>query len=435
MSFHTLPLEIVGLVAALLDFPDILTLRLTSRTIRAILSEKSTNSRLFSQKQVYLTRASLTSMIQIMRPGSAACALQHCTITGFTGVTLTPNRVEEYKQLLTAAFSNLKKYSTEGRLASLSLHVTRRGIQANGKTLDLEDDETSMLHVFALPKFTWETAIRTFNVTMAALQDSGLCVDDHLNIFDDVEACSLPYDALVSLNRQFASTTVFSSLKRLSVSLSSPYRDNVDGGALDSAIEDSRRSIQGTHGINALQGLLGMSTIMPSLKSLDVHWYNILHFASATQSETRVQIKPQLAFTQLSRCRIRGIHTTESDILQFVKNIHPKSICLADVSLETGSYASIFDYITTPDSSVIHFYFDDLYEGSALVHFDVPGVSKFRYRGSTMGPSTLKSCGDDPKEAIHYRIPSGRALGSPERTRWLQSKTAEYGAQPGSATR
>lgn len=348
MPFHTLPLEIVGLVVTLLDFPDILTLRLTSRTVRAILSEKSIHSRLFSQKQVYLTRASLTSLVQMTTPDSAGCALQHCTITGLTGVGLTLNRVEEYKQLLTAAFRNLKKHSTEGRLASLRLHVSWRGLEANGETLDPEDEETSMLHFSALPKFTWETAIRTFNVTMAALQDSGLCVDDHLNIFDDVEACSLPYDALLSLNSQFASATVFSGLKRLSVSLSSPYRDNVDEGTLDRAIEDSRRSIQGTHGTNTLQGLLEMSKIMPSLESLGVHWYNLLHFASATQSETRVQIKPQPAFTQLASCRIRGVHATESDFLQFMKNLHPKTICLADVSLETGSYASIFDYITTP---------------------------------------------------------------------------------------
>lgn len=292
MPFHTLPLEIVGLVATLLDFPDILTLRLTSRTVRAILSQKSINSRLFSQKQVYLTRASLASLVQMTSRDSVGCALQHCTITGFTGVALTLNLVEEYKQLLTAAFRNLKKHSTEGRLISLRLHINRGGLQANGEMLVLEDEETSMLHFSALPKVTWETAIHTFNITMAALHDSGLCVDDYLNIFDDVEACSLPYDALVSLSRQFASTTVFSRLKRLSVSLSSSYRDNFDEGALDGAIDDSRRSIQGTDGTNTLQGLLDMSTIMPSLESLGVHWYNLLHFASATQSETRAHINP-----------------------------------------------------------------------------------------------------------------------------------------------
>ncbi|KAI0199300.1 hypothetical protein F4808DRAFT_214135 [Astrocystis sublimbata] len=345
MSFLALPLEIIGLVVTYLDFADILSLRLACR---AMLCQRSIDSRIFAQKQVYLTPASLATLVQMTSPDIAGCVLQHCTITGLAGARLTPSRIEECKQLLTAAFRNLKEHSTNGSLASLRLHVIWK---ATHEMLEPEDEEPYMPRFDATHWVRWETALCTFNVTMAALQESGLRVDDYLNIFDDIEGCSLPYDALVSLSCQVPTTTVLSGLKRLNVSLSSPCSDSVAEGSheeLDRPIEYWRIPIQARHGTNALQGLLAMSTIMPSLESLGVHWYNLLDYAAATLDETKVEIQPQPAFKQLTSCHVRGLETTESDLLQFMKNLHPQDICLADISLYTGGFSSIFRYLTTP---------------------------------------------------------------------------------------
>ncbi|KAI0389411.1 hypothetical protein F5Y17DRAFT_469714 [Xylariaceae sp. FL0594] len=409
MSFHSLPLEIVCLVVTLLDFADVLNLRLTSRTVRALLSEDSINARLFSRKQVSLTVASLTSLVRMTSPDSAGCALQHCTITGVIGETLSLAHDNECKQLLATAFRNLKNHSPEGRLASLRLDVncsrSRHSVRLSNETL----------------KSTWETAIRTFNVTMTALQESALGVDGCLNIFADVQGCSLPYDVFVPLSRQFAATAVFSDLKQLSVSLSSPVKDHRDHAVQSTAelVEENAgpryRDSQLLHGMSALQGLLDMSTVMPSLKSLSVHWYNLGRLASRAQSETSIQMKPQPAFTRLDGCRIRGVHATATGLLQFLTNLHPKTICLADIVLKAGTYAPIFSYITAP--------------GSGLVHFGVPGIPKFPYSGTRVGPSTLERRGDDAKEAIRYSVPQARALGSPYRMQWLHGKYAEYGSR------
>ncbi|KAI0191050.1 hypothetical protein F4808DRAFT_476412 [Astrocystis sublimbata] len=412
MPFQALPPEILCLAAMHLDFQDILALRLASRTIRAIVSDTSINSRLFSRKQVYLKQDSLAALVEMTRPGRAGCALQHCTVTGLAGVAIT--ECDEHINLLTTAFKNLKIHSTQGALVYLRLHVV-------ATSSNVSSNEAPNSNPPASTRAILRTAKETFNIAMAALHGSGLSVDEHLNIFHDTRGCSLAFDAWLSLDQQFTSLTAFGNLKRLDVSLSSPFDDAIDDE--DQEIDDivySIRPSQGIHGTSALYGLLKTSTIMPNLESLDLHWYNLQHLAIAIQHDDVAHIQSQSVFKHLTSCCIQGVQTTGSDLLRFLKTLRPKTVTLTDISLKDGIYTPIFDFITMP--------------GTRLVHFDVPGEPKFRYRGNAvgLGPSTLTRCNDDTKEEIRYSTAEGRVLGSPERTRWLRSKTIEYGAPPGS---
>ncbi|KAI1496947.1 hypothetical protein F5X99DRAFT_398507 [Biscogniauxia marginata] len=89
------------------------------------------------------------------------------------------------------------------------------------------------------------------------------------------------------------------------------------------------------------------------------------------------------------------------------------------VRLIAGIYASLFEYLTRLNTPVAYYYLDDICEGNNLVHFDVPGKSKFQYQALDIGPSTLIRQSSYVKELIRYRTTSRRPLGFGERMRWL----------------
>jgi hypothetical protein len=124
---------------------------------------------------------------------------------------------------------------------------------------------------------------------------------------------------------------------------------------------------------------------------------------------------------------------SKSDLLQFLEAVRPATVTLTDVHLVSGTYASVFHYLTSPDSPVACYHLDDVREGNALVHFEAPGSSKFRYTGGNVGPSSLTRQAGHVKEAIHYRFAPGRPLGSGARMRWRKSKAEEFGPPEGVA--
>ncbi|KAI0884504.1 uncharacterized protein GGS22DRAFT_163680 [Annulohypoxylon maeteangense] len=108
---------------------------------------------------------------------------------------------------------------------------------------------------------------------------------------------------------------IFSSLKKLTLSLLSPFMDSEESTS-DSAISIPRQSSQTAYGKLALRGLLDMSSIMPKLESLDVHWYNIIaHDTFVTPLNPAVELDHS-TFVCLNTCRLRGVYISESDLLK-----------------------------------------------------------------------------------------------------------------------
>ncbi|KAI1441251.1 hypothetical protein F5Y02DRAFT_400283 [Annulohypoxylon stygium] len=414
-SLETLPVELIGHIVTLIDLRDIVSLRLASRTVESKVSQQHL-AKYFNYKHVEMAPAPLENLAYITSQGRLGCLLEHCTITGVAGSGMSRTRNDdEHIHLLARAFSNLKQRSPKGRLTSLSLRVDVRN-----------RDSTSESDSPSLRESIWATALRTFNVTIAALHASQLPVDEHLDIYGGVSRCSLPYDALLPLTQRFTSMPVFSSLKKLTVSLSSPFI-NPEESTSDSAINTPEQFSQTVHGKLALRGLLDMSSIMPKLESLDVHWYNIIAYDTSTAPlDSSVELSHS-NFACLEICRLRGVYIFESDLLEFVKAVHPSALTMSDIRLTSGTYSSIFEYMALLDTPITYYHLDDLREGHALVHFDVPGNAKFPYRGVTMGPSTLTRQENEVKEAIRYRITHKRPLGSGERMRWWKSKVQEFG--------
>ncbi|KAI0854716.1 hypothetical protein F4860DRAFT_508017 [Xylaria cubensis] len=367
-SLEVLPVELVDHIVTLLELQDILSLRLTSRTLES----KISHAKIFAHKHVKLDEEHLRSMVYMTSPGRPGSLLQHCTIVGNAGSDMsnTPNS-DEHVRLLTEAFINLKKHSPRARLVSLRLKVITGGRGPSDGILG-----------YISRRDRSATALRVFDVTIAALHASELPVDEHLNLFGGVSQCDLSSSAFLSINQRFASMPIFRTLKKLTVKLSS-------------SIVRPGNSSQSTHETRLLQGVLEMSVIMPELEHLDIRGYDIANGYPEPLMDSTV--KPnrsnQPHLLHLKKCTLRGLYVLDSDLLELLKAVHPVALTMTYIRLASGTWASIFEYMTSSDSPVRHYHLDDLRESKRLVHFDTRHTKEV-------------------KEVIRYSIALRRALQS-----------------------
>jgi hypothetical protein len=259
---------------------------------------------------------------------------------------------------------------------------------------------------------------QTFKTITAALLESQLSVSEFFGLL----GYSLSYGYVLSSITHLASTTtVFSSLKKLTVRLSSIRISFARFPATYG---------QSAHGTNLLQRLLVMLSFMPHLEKLDAHWYNFGDLYSNGTLDLDVTVPLELPRLKLKDCSLRGLFVPEEDLLRYLKAVRPTNLTLTDIRLVPGSWTSIFDYLSSSISPITSYHLDDLCEsGELLVHFDgVPGQSKFAYDGVQMGPSALTRQMAEVGEPIRYQTTSRPPFASPERERWSASKMLEFGA-------
>ncbi|MCJ1386469.1 hypothetical protein MMC17_009595 [Xylographa soralifera] len=424
---ETLPIVLVEHIVTYLGLSDIASLRLTSRIMENKASQWSFTA-CFKHKDVELTTRTLQDMVRLTSQGRLGCLLQHCTLTGIVRNEASADddgNPEHLRSLLVEAFRNLKRRSPKGVLASLRLRVAARVERADGELSEPKD--------FRDWRAVWGSALRTFDVTMAALSDSQLFVDEHLNVFGNLKGCSLACGAFLAFAQKSASKHVFGSLKKLTVSLSAPPKATMEQQS-EAAVTEPEAQAQSSHSNLILHDIMMVLHSMPKVESLDLHWYNLGDTTSTppVSSAAHQGNSTSRAPSHLKECSLRGIYVSENDLLQFLKAVHPTIVTLTDIHLISGTYAVILKYLTDPDSPVTCYYLDDIREGNTkLVHFEVPGSSKFRYRGGDVGPSSLTRQASHVNEPIHYRLQPGRPLGAGERMRWLKSKAHGFGPPDG----
>lgn len=106
----------------------------------------------------------------------------------------------------------------------------------------------------------------------------------------------------------------------------------------------------------------------------------------------RVAKQRQPRYLHLTECSFHGTYVTESDLLDFLKAVQPATVTLSNIRVITRTYAAIFNHLTGPDSPVIAYNLGRRHprgKRSSLVHFEVPGSSKFPYKRGEAGPSFL----------------------------------------------
>ena len=441
---QALPIELIECIVTFLELCDISSLHLTCRTLEDKASQGSFIE-IFKHKTVELTTRTLQDMVRVTNLGRRlGCFLQHCTITGIirryddTTTTLAvadegPTEHYHLQRLLTEAFRNLKQqHGPNGGLASLCFRVAVHiEDAADGELTTTEPAE------FRSWRAVWEAARQTFNVTMAALNESQLRVDEHLDVFGTLKGCSLACDTFLAIAQESAARRVFASSKRLTVSLSAPPLPpkpemEYESEEEELVIETEFQTQSGRPHL-ILQDIMQVLRIMPELKSLKLHWYNLGVQASASPTtssatpwETNVSSAPT---TGLKECSLHGIHVSESHLLQFIKAVHPTSLTLTYIRLTSGTYDPIFKYLTDLDTPITYIYLDGICVGFDLVHFETPGNSKFPYLYGDAGPSVLtqQRCHDAKEEPIRYRFASERPTGSRQRYYWVRCKAQEFG--------
>ncbi|KAI0903987.1 hypothetical protein F4823DRAFT_242174 [Ustulina deusta] len=431
-TIESLPVELVVHVATYLDFQPVCSLRLASRTLAGKLSPAHL-PQFFAYKNVKLDYGSLNDLVYMTCPGRAGCSLQHCTITG---VVADESGEPALTRLLTDAFANLKRNSSRASLVSLRVNAESRpeGICTDNERplgFSVQDNGVFELNCRRELRIIWHTAQQTFETTMAALRECHLSVSEHFELFGAVRGCGLSYrDALLPITQLASATTVFSLLKKLTMRLSSIRISSVQ---ISSTYDQSMTVRQSMHGSSLLQGLLVILASMPHLEELDIHWYNIGSLDSTSLENSTVDLdvaapleSPHL---NLKACSLRGLYVAGEDLLRYLKAARPTKLTLTDIRLIPGTWTPIFEYLSSSISPITSYHLDDLRESDGLlVHFDdVPGQSKFPYRGVQMGPSTLTRQMGEVGATIRYQCTTRRPLGSGARMRWLESKKLEFG--------
>ncbi|KAI0440294.1 hypothetical protein F4803DRAFT_563879 [Xylaria telfairii] len=415
-TLETLPVELIEIIVKLLNFQDIASLRRTSRAIESKASHASF-ARRFSRKNFKLETKTLEKLARLSNESYSTSRLQHCTIIGIVGLeeAASESQLNEHTRLLTVIFRNLKKNIQAGSIASLCLRVLLR---ITRRTTHMWPE-------------TWATARRTFEITMAALSESSLCVDEHLDLFGSVPSCSLEYTAFLGLaQRPGCPASIFKHLKRLTLSLSSPVVDNMDTQyllptpALDAVS-------QSEHVASALETILHMSAIMPELESLDIHWFNIGRnpLNSSVQPPVHRDITTCSSPFALKDCTLRGLYISGINLLHFIMATKPKVLRLKDINLVTGTYAPSFRYMTLPESPTTHCQFEELHQGRYIVHFNMPEKSEESGESATKIGSTTFSrqiIGLE-QEGIAHRLRLVLHPRAKEYARWRQHMLPEYG--------
>lgn len=488
--------EIIESIVVLLDLPDICNLRLASRLLASKVTQDHFRSFFRSQK-IDLTKQSLQAFVDATRSGRLGCLVQDLTLVGIannpkglesilqektrpvverngpmfmsTGERCseeelvkaerdlhTINRRREEQQqlrehgrdveLLGEAFANIAAHGKSGGLYSLSLEVAMYRDDA-----DEPKRPTSGLGW----KYVWQAAADSYKAAMPALAGSGLQVL-RLNLFNSEGfiRCSIASNELSILDFEDPGLqTCLRSIKSLSISLSDRIIDETDhdakrtgdpGDEVDWSIAPKPRAIEELRAEAAdeknFSGLARLVSLCSNLEELDLHFFNMaIRILTSEDAKDEILLQ-RLAditkgrLTNLKKCRLRGFHVWEQDLLALVQQAPAlQSLTLDNMMLTAtndaeGHFQTIFDHCTSEDAELKNMFFDDLFEHGRLVYFDAPGRPKFPSMGGSRGTNTLKREGKkDVRKPISYHFTEGRPLGSPQAYYWRERRRAEYG--------
>jgi hypothetical protein len=409
--------ELVTIIIALLQFPDICSLRLVSRTLPAKCSHAFEKH--FRTKTLqWASSKQLEEFVHLTQPNGLGCLLQRLTIVGVVPVTmlrpgwgggrhfiatapaLRPFPIQQAStngKLLTDAFTNLRLNSASGGLQSLVLRV--EGQDAIGNSVACEGIREW--------EPVWQTAVLTFEISIPALAAGALPVEE-LDIFHSVLRCSLGCDKIAPMLDNIDLSKSLGKLKSLSLSVSLPLPELPESESLESAKRHS----------NAIGRLL---KLYPQLKKLELLWFTSLpRVGLSKHNEAQIEERDFFthvvelgSFSQLRSCKLEGMYTDETTLLAFFQ----KATQLASISMEhfvlhpSGKFRPAFNFITSHLEHLEYLHLEDLYERRQIC-FDGPGRPN--------GPSALTRVGDENRQrrrAIGYRMMRGTSSGEIRETR------------------
>ncbi|KAJ3460618.1 hypothetical protein MRS44_011485 [Fusarium solani] len=376
-SLETLPTEVIELIVRLLPLKDIRSLRLACKA----LSDKSSESHFktfFYTQHVVMTADALQELtVNVQAGGFRSCVRRLCLVgvadkeAERTQTSQLDPRQEEMTSLLTQAYNGLAKPHSVDGLLSLSLELRINN--------NLPNNVLRAATHLAQSRTAWQCAIELFDQSLRALAASNLKLK-HLNIFNgpNMEECSLPSEQLNMINWSDPGLAdSLSTLTSLSVNictrvlfknLRDPSDDGLVGrglGIIEAAQWQEERNFD---------GLAKVLAACPRLEDLDLRYRKIAtrvpyHDWEVLQRVARLQTLPVL-----NRLSISGFTANSPDLLNILERTKPRELSLGPITLETGTFHSIFDYCSSRGANMSKASFERLVQmshqdGAGVVHF------------------------------------------------------------------
>ncbi|KAI0188482.1 hypothetical protein EV127DRAFT_497814 [Xylaria flabelliformis] len=355
-SLETLPIELIQIIVKLLKFQDVASLRCTSRAIESKASYGSF-TKYFHHKNIRLETKTLHKLVRLSNMEYLTSRLKHCTIIGIVDTNASNCQIKEHTRLLTTIFRNFQKNIETSSILSLDLRIDK----------GVELKSTVYQGNFG--------AQHTFQITMEALIDSNLSVDEYLNLFGR-GLSSLEYDAFLYLAQRPGPAKVFKHLKWLEMRLSS-YETNWN---LYSFVSQDERNQ-----LSTLKAISHMSASMPKLEGLHLHWldsYWGLKLDLGTTKRPRYrEITSGSPPLDLKECTLSCMNISGLNLLQFIMSTRPKVLYLKRLFLAEGVLAkpSYPEYIS-----------EKLFERRHIVQLSTPEKSDQANESITdIGATTL----------------------------------------------
>ncbi|KAI1764371.1 hypothetical protein GGR53DRAFT_530640 [Hypoxylon sp. FL1150] len=439
-KLEAFPRELIQEITKYLGPKDIGSLRLTHRNICGKASYRF--AAYFEHKTLDLLPDSIFEFIYLTRISPLARRLKHLTLQAHVYSNRTYRRRSEKKKkykpfhywylfpYLVKAFQNLRQFSSEDYgLSSLTLRVVP-AVDIMGTAHVPEE--------FRSYRSIWNVANQSFSLAMKALWKAQMPVRDHLDIFGSNTGCSLRYDAFMAFAEELTicQVQIFRSLKRLTISLSLEPEFNTVlylEDALQPVRLHDRDYIQRRCVRHVMQVIMHGLTFMNELEDLDFHWYSVpKHDNEQTHIATNLSLPdphsaPPLLATNLKTCTLRGLFVSGPDLLHFLQVVRPTTLALEYISLTSGHYAPILQYVASQESGIKSYYFDDLRKQNNLMHFAVPGEPKFPWSRTQVGPSTLRREGIEVKKLVRCQEARGIASSDNRKKIWEYEKLKDFG--------
>ncbi|KAJ6786955.1 hypothetical protein PWT90_04592 [Aphanocladium album] len=413
-SLNSLSVELIDLIVSHLSDPAVASLRLTHRAANnAVLQTRYLHR--FRTRRLWLKTASLQTFEQLTRLGNPVYLPQHLTLLGALRFNKELDDQTEHQQILLAcAFSNLRKRGVRGSLASLILDVS---VPEEESFLVLENSQMTIDSW----TYVWDVAHRTFTMAMGALSDSGLDVTQELDLFTAPISCSLCYKDFIDIPTTFPGVLKsLRGLKELKASLSRPTTVPPELRRFD--LEEQYRNLEPR---NILQDIIrALVAVAPAAESVLMHWSDLnARWRPRLDAPEEVLAVPKL---QLQRCILQGFKVSEVQLLAFLKHTRPATLELEYVQMFQGHWDRVFRYITSGESGVRSYDFDDVKEDHKIVHFNAPGDIKFRYKDAFSWPSRITRDGDRAREPIEHRLALGKVADFRQWKRWREDKLNRF---------
>lgn len=407
------PTDIIGEIINLLEPDAICNLRLSCKTLAIKSSSLYSVKALFRLKNVELTEQALLVCAARTQAGGLCCLLEELTLMCFAGSNDAPRptplggvqlwrKHKEY--LLSQSFIALKRNGPTGRLASLSLRVE--------VPPDVVNESAGYIR-----RLMWEEpAVDIFLTTFKALSTSQLRIES-LNMFNSSgrRRRGLPCNALSNVDWDDEGLTEsLSSLRSLSIGLSNrffKFDEDEYGHAINYHDETDISMAQDEKNFT---GLASLFKILKNLNSFELYYFTL----GGELPDTDWPLQHLVALNSLpnlTRCKLRGIYATETDLLAFIKRTRVSHLYLEEVKLSSGSFRSIFDYCTSAESPISKLDFNVLYEKdrepSPKVVFLDTEATMLEYGAQGLRSDFLIRNGDDINQPISYntdlRFPIG----------------------------